>query len=326
MAAKSALSRDDFTEILSNYALGEYRASQPISAGTVQTNFLLQTTKGEFVFRYYENRSSKSILFEINLIRYLRNKHYPCPAPFKNRHGSYVNIYNAKPYVMFEFVEGYHIENPNESQRRQLIKKVAELHTITKNYRPINKAHRWNYSIELCEELAQREVRKIATPNAQEKLMWLRHELSNLRLPKSLPKGICHCDFHFSNILFKDGEFHALLDFDDANYTFLTFDLATLIDPFMSAFQWNTWNTFRKDEKVLDFKYSRDIIFEYIKYRPLNINEKRHFFDVYKLSIMFDCVWYFGRGDAIDFYERRKVEYLNAIGRDEFYNKLFGAE
>jgi hypothetical protein len=42
-----------------------------------------------------------------------------------------------------------------------------------------------------------------------------------------------------------------------------------------------------------------------------------------KLSILFDCVWYFARGDAEDFFERRKIEFLNALGRSEFYKRLF---
>jgi homoserine kinase type II len=323
MAVKTELSRSAFVEILTNYNLGEYRQSQPLTAGTVQTNFLIQTTKGNFVFRYYENRSKDSVSFEVNLVTYLRSKNYPCPAPFKNNHGMYIDTYNKKPYVMFEFVEGYHIEEPNESQKMQLIRKVAELQNITKNYRPFKRSHRWNYSIELCEALARKEAQRIATPNAKQKLTWFESELSKLSLPRSLPKGICHCDFHFSNVLFRDGMFHALLDFDDANYTFLAFDLATLIDPFISTFQWDTWSRFRKDENVLDFQAARKTVSEYIKYRPLNNNEKRHFFDIYKLSLMFDCIWYFERGDATDFYEKRKIEYLNIIGKHEFYNNVF---
>ena len=52
--------------------------------------------------------------------------------------------------------------------------------------------------------------------------------------------------------------------------------------------------------------------------------EKEYLFDVFKLSIMFDCVWYYERGQADDFFERRKIETLNTIGRKEFCRKLFG--
>jgi len=324
MAVKTNFSEKDFIVILSKYDLGEYKDSKPFTSGSVQTNFLLQTTKSKFVFRYYENRPKTSVLFESNLIKYLKNKRYPCPTLFKDRHGKFVNTYKGKPYIIFEFVEGEHLENPNEQQKKQLIQRVAELHNITINYTPAYKKYRWNYSTELCKELARKETKKINTKNSKKKLKWLEKELLKIKLPKSLPKGICHSDFHFTNVLFKNGRFNALIDFDDANFTYLIFDLASLINPFVKSLEWDTWSNFRKDENVFDFSEARKIVSEYIKYRPLSNNEKRYLFDVFKLSIMLDCIWRFERGDAEDFYEKRKIEYLDSLGRKEFYNQLFG--
>jgi len=323
MAAKTNFSKNDFVEILSNYDLGECKESKPFTTGAVQTNFLLQTTKGKFVFRYYENRLKDSVLFESDLIKYLKDKKYPCPAQFKNKHGKFVGTYKEKPYIIFEFIEGEHLENPNENQKRELIQKVAELQNITKSYKPVNKKYKWNYGIELCRRLAGKEAKKINAENSKEKLKWFEKELLKIKLPKSLPQGICHCDFHFTNVLFKDGRFNTLIDFDDANYTYLIFDLASLINPFVKSFEWDTWSKFRKDENVFDFSEAKKIVSEYMKYRPLSNIEKKHLFDVFKLSIMLDCVWRFERGEAADFYEKRKVESLNSLGRKEFYNQLF---
>ena len=70
MAVKTDFSEQQWREILSHYQLGEYKASQPIPQGNVQTNFFLHTTQGAFVFRYYENRSIGSVLFECHLWNY----------------------------------------------------------------------------------------------------------------------------------------------------------------------------------------------------------------------------------------------------------------
>lgn len=314
MSIKTRFSENDFQQILLNYNLGYFIKLEPITSGAVQTNYFLTTSKDKFVFRYHENRTKESVLFESNLIKYLKNKNYPCPAIIKNKHGKMVELYKNKPYVIFEFVEGKHIENPNEDQKVQLIQKAAELQNLTKNYRPINKKYRWNYSVELAGQLATREADKLETANVRAKLEWFKDKLTKLQLPQSLPKGICHCDFHFSNVLFKNDQLNALIDFDDANYTYLTFDLVGLIE----AAAWQ----FEKD-KVLNFKEARKVIDEYMKYRTLNNNEKRHLFDVYKLSILFDCIWRFERGNVKDFYEKRKTEFLDSVGREEFYNKLF---
>ncbi|MCK5073111.1 MAG: homoserine kinase [Bacteriovoracaceae bacterium] len=323
MAVKTNLCKDDLIQILSKYNLGKFRRSKLFDEGTVQTNILLKTTNGRFVLRYYENRSKDSVLFESNLIKYLKDKNYPCPTTYKNKNGDFVGVYNQKPYMIFEFIEGIHLKNPNRTQKNQLIQKVAQLQNITKNYKPANNNYRWNYDIKLCRALAKKEADKINSGNSRKKLKWHTRELAKLKLPITLPKGICHCDFHFSNVLFKDGKFNALIDFDDANYTFLMFDLVCLINPFIPSFLWNNWSTHTANDNVLDFREAKKTVSEYMKHRILNSNEKRHIFDLYKLGVLFDCVWYFERGDVKDFYEKRKIDHLNKLGREEFYNKIF---
>ena len=313
MAVKTPFSQSDFISILAQYDLGTYIDSEPITSGTVQTNFFIQTTRGKFVFRYYENRSRESVLFESHLLAYLKKHRYACPTPFKNLRGSFIGLYRQKPYVLFEFMEGQHIDCPNNHHKQQLIQKVAELHILTRKYRPRYKNHRWNYSVELCRSLAHAEATKINTKTAQEKFAWLDNQLSILQLPVSLPKGICHCDFHFSNVLFQKNQFVALLDFDDANYTFLLFDLVGLIESWAWSHQSN----------ALDFKEARIIVQSYTKYRPLSAVEQQHLYDVYKLSILIDMVWFFRRGDAKDFYEKRKVEFLGNVGRKQFIDLIF---
>ena len=56
---------------------------------------------------------------------------------------------------------------------------------------------------------------------------------------------------------------------------------------------WEIWSRFQKAEKVFDFNEARETVQEYCVYRPLSRNEKKHLFDIYKLTILFDCFWYF---------------------------------
>ena len=131
---------------------------------------------------------------------------------------------------------------------------------------------------DLCRELARAEAARLDTQNTYRKLAWLAHELSTLDLPPSLPKGICHCDFHFSNVLFQGEEFVALLDFDDANRTFLPFDLVGLVE---------SW-AWPDEAEALDLAEARRIVQAYGQHRPLSAAEQQHLYDVYKLSILFD--------------------------------------
>jgi len=313
MVVKTALTDDDFMRFLSLYNLGAYTQSEAIQQGTVQTNYVIQTTQGKFVFRYYENRSREAVLFESDLLAYLTEHHYPSPPQVKNTQGAYVGMYRHRPYVLFEFVEGQPIEHPSAHHWQQLVQKAAELQRLTEDFRSRHTPHRWNYDSDLCRTLAHEEATRINTKSARDKFAWLARELTALDLSSSLPKGICHCDFHFSNVLFQGDELAALLDFDDANYTFLQFDLVGLIE------YW-AWH---RDMDILDVARARSVVQEYMKHRPLSLIEQQHLYDVYKLSILFDCVWYFGRGSADDFREKRKIEALNQWGRQRFFDGLF---
>ncbi|MCJ7702758.1 MAG: hypothetical protein MUO62_14335 [Anaerolineales bacterium] len=113
--------------------------------------------------------------------------------------------------------------------------------------------------------------------------------------------------------MFREDQFVGLIDFDDANYTYLGFDLVCLID---------SW-AWPHSSECLDFAPGREIVQEYGKHRPLSALEQRHMYDLHKLSILFDCVWYFGRGQADDFYEKRKIEFLNDLGGEKYTDTLF---
>lgn len=325
MSELPAIDDDDVRRIASRYRIGPPRHMAALTQGTVQTTVLLTTAHGRFVLRHYrQNRSYEAVVFEANLITYLRRHGFPCPAVVPDGHGKRVGLYKGRPYALFEFIAGTHIEHPDSRQRHELIQKVAELQNLTRHYRPSYAKYRWNYGVELCETLADDAARKLGTADAQAKLAWYRQELHTLALPPCLPKGICHCDFHFTNVLYRDGNFCAVLDFDDANYTYLTFDLAFLIEPFVPSFRWDTWDRSAHVAAVFDFAQARETVSAYQQYRALSPVEKKYFFDVYKLSVLVDCLWYFGRGQASGFYERAKIDHLNRLGREAFRQAVFG--
>jgi homoserine kinase len=314
MAVKTLLTPQEMARILAGYDLGAYRHADGIGQGTVQTNLLLETTEGRFVFRYYENRSRDSVLFERDLLLYLGERDYPCPAPLPDRRGEYVGLHGGKPYVLFEFVAGHHVEHPSPRHRAQLVCWAAELQVVTEGFRSPYTPYRWNYEPALCRRLARAEAARLDTPAAREKLAWLERQAAALDLPPSLPRGICHCDFHFSNVLFCGDEFVALIDFDDANWTYLPFDLVGLVE----AWAWP------HTDDAPDLAEARRIVGAYQRHRPLGDVERWHLYDVYKLSILFDAIWFFARWEGDGFYEKRKIETLDRLGRQGFCEALFG--
>jgi homoserine kinase type II len=79
MALKTTISENDFSDILSHYDLGEYKGYKEFANGAGQTTVLLLTLKGKYVLRYYQNRTEKYVLFEVQLLNYLKDNNYPYP-------------------------------------------------------------------------------------------------------------------------------------------------------------------------------------------------------------------------------------------------------
>lgn len=224
-----------------------------------------------------------------------------------------MGLYQQTAYMIFPFVDGEAHTRLSPDQRRQITQLAARLNAITAYFRPVATPHRWNYNRDLVQRLSQQAAADQPTATAQAKLRWYAVQRQQLQLPPTLPHGICHCDFDPSNVLFKDNAIAALLDFDDANYTYLAFDLASLID----GFAWEFGADF-------DMEAAQHIATAYQAVRPLSLLEKQHIYDLHKLSILIDGIWFFRRGTATAWYEKVKIAHLEAIGREAYQAALVG--
>lgn len=315
MAVHTKFTKEDFNKITSDYDLGTFNNSKDFIDGTVQTNILLETTKGKYVLRYYEFRSEEYVLFEVNILKYFNQKNYPCAMPIENNHRKLIGNYKSKPYAIFEYIEGDHIKKPNPKQYDELVKHLAKLHIISKGYKPKYWESREGHDKKYCWETSQIEVKKFKSKTKEkEKLEWLKKELDKLEFPNSIPKGVCHCDFDISNLKFKDNKLTGVLDFDDACYTYLIYDVAALI---------YYWAWLR--EKEFDFTKARYLLEEYMKHRNLSQSEKKHIYDALKTVVFTYMAWLFYDGEKNNFINKSKerINWLNDIGREEFYRKLF---
>jgi homoserine kinase type II len=310
MAVKTLFSSNDFQSILAHYDLGDFQDWGSFKTGAVQTNLLLETSKGKAVLRYYESRTENYARFEMNVLAYLTQHDYPCPAPIKNKQGEYIGSYQNKPFGLLEFLEGEHSDR--ESHGGQIAAALGKLHTLTIDYKPEYFEARDTYDPASCIRNAMTGVKKIRSEfEANERLGWLKTELNRLQFPETLPKGVCHCDTHPSNFLYKANKLVAVLDFDDASYVYLLYDIANML------FFW-AW----PDKGELSFEKAKELLKVYEQHRKLTEEEKHHLFDVLQMVNFMGIGWFIDNDDIYT-NSRRKTEFLNALSREVFYTRLF---
>lgn len=228
MAVKTEFTNKEYIRILSRYSIGSLISSKPFTKGAVQTNILIITSKGKYVLRYYETRGKKYILCELAMLEYLHKHNYPAPMPIKNIHGKILGIYKNKHYAVFEYLDGKHIKKLNNAQKEEMLRYLAKLHTITTGYKPKYYQFRESHDEKYCLATCKKEYIKFKSKRmAEERLTYMKDKLSSLQLPKSLPKGIAHCDYDIANIKFIKNKLSGVLDFDDSCYTYLIYDVAS---------------------------------------------------------------------------------------------------
>jgi Ser/Thr protein kinase RdoA (MazF antagonist) len=265
------------------------------------------------VLRCYEIRDAAHADFETSLLEHLHARGFPSPRPIRNRRHTLVGSFNGKPYTVLELLEGIHVAEPEEAQLIEVVRAVARLHILTADLRLTNWEVVGAHTVDKCLHVAEKAAAAHADrTKAKLRLMWLRQELAALVLPDDVAKGVCHCDFHYTNMLFESGRFSWLIDFDDACYTHLICDIANFIDYWSPPYR-----------GIDDVTRTRRFLAEYEDVRPLSDLERLHIYDALKLQILLDSVWYFGRGDDDTFVEKKKVDALNALGRDGFHDLLW---
>jgi len=106
-----------------------------------------------------------------------------------------------------------------------------------------------------------------------------------------------------------------VLDFDDACYAFLIYDIGVIL---------LYWVRFY--EKKFNFNKAKKIIKIYKKYKPLSKLEKQHIFDAVKFAALMIMSWLmYDKWKGKDLFRilAKIVDEIDGIGREEFYKKIF---
>jgi homoserine kinase type II len=230
MAAYTELSRALIEELADDYGFGRISSIAPIRAGSVNSNYVLETSKGKFLLRIDEVKSEMEVKREIDLLAFLRKHSFPCPHPLQDRKGRFYREYRNKCLSMFRYHEGRAIapEKVRPTQLETIGRALGDLHVIGKGYK---KGIDNRFSFERIADLYMgvrgrlpNYFRKISR-TLDDEVEYLNHYLEG-----KLPKGVIHGDLFADNLLFRGERLVAVLDFEAACRGKFIFDIATAVN------------------------------------------------------------------------------------------------
>jgi homoserine kinase type II len=229
MAVYTEVGDEDLIAFIAEYDLGDVVSCKGIAEGVENTNYLLQTTLGQYILTLYEKRVKKSDLpFFLGLIEHLAAQDVSCPVPLHGRDGNALRQLCDRPAAMVSFLDGMWPRRIKPGHCSALGAALAQLHVAGDSY-PVERPNAlsvqaWRPLFDACAARAD-----TVSPGLSNILT---RELDHLEShwPEDLPTGVCHADLFPDNVFFIGGDLSGIIDFYFACNDFFAYDLAICLN------------------------------------------------------------------------------------------------
>lgn len=218
MAQYTICAAADLQLIADEYGLGQLRATSLLKGGQQNTNYLLDTTRGRFVYTITERHSTEKVEKLACLLQHLHRNGFPTSRVVPNKKGHYVTDWKGKPTMLKVYLEGEVITDLSDRQLQNLGQKMARLHSLPiPDYLPTA----LSYGRERFHELDRYD------PGSDFQL-WLQtvERYVEPYLKMDLPSALIHSDIFDNNLVVDPvSDSVIIMDFEEAAHYYRIFDL-----------------------------------------------------------------------------------------------------
>ena len=129
MAVYTDVGAEELAALLAGYDIGELLAYKGIAEGVENSNFLVHTSRGNFILTLYERRvAAGNLPFFLGLMEHLASRGITCPQPVKNKKGELLGKIAGRPAAIITFLDGMWIRRPSPGHCAALGTALAKLH------------------------------------------------------------------------------------------------------------------------------------------------------------------------------------------------------
>lgn len=233
----------ELAEVVEVFQLGALLRAQPISAGTINSNFELATETGRWFLRVNEGKAEADVAWEAQLVDALARGGVATPPPVPARDGRpYAALGGTGKWLSaFPWRSGHHLaaDQITPEIAAALGAALARFHAVGLEL-PVAWRRRSIYD---HDHLAARYAAFAATrdPQLVRAVGVLGEELAAASAAAAVRSrathGIIHGDLFRDNVLWHGGQLVAILDFEQASGGSLAYDLAVCINDWCWADQ-----------------------------------------------------------------------------------------
>lgn len=224
MASFTPLAHDDGVRIASAHGLGSLRAVVPIAAGTVNSNYFLDTDRGRVFVRLYEQQDVDGVAYEWQLLAHLGARGVPLPRRIEGPGPGALRV-GGRPVAVFEAVQGEDLcqARVTPERTRKVGAALARASLAGADF-GVRREGRFTFDdiVRLLDLASAAGRSELHAPIAR--LRALHAELT--ASAPALPRGVVHGDLFRDNVLWQGEQVVALLDWESASDGIVIYDLA----------------------------------------------------------------------------------------------------
>ncbi|HEX7388351.1 MAG TPA: homoserine kinase [Castellaniella sp.] len=233
MAVFTSVSDDDARALLQRYDLGELITLRGITAGIENTNYFLDTTRGQYVLTLFEVLTAAQLPFYIELMHHLATHGVPVPEPQTLKDGTRLTTLCGKPTAIVTRLSGGYEPEPGPDHCALTGRTLAQAHVAAQDF-GITQANLrglswWRETAPALQPFLSTDQKKLLASSLDEQVA-----LVESGALAHLPIGPSHCDLFRDNVLF-DGTFESphmggFIDFYFAGWDTWLFDVAVSVN------------------------------------------------------------------------------------------------
>lgn len=261
MAVYTEVSDEELEAFVAGYDIGEVTSFKGIAEGVENSNYLLQTDRGQYILTLYEKRTKPEDLpFFLDLMEHLAARGLACPTPLHGRDGAALRSLCGRPAAMVSFLTGMSARRLGLNHCAALGGAMAEMHLAGADFAQSRRndlsVAGWRPLFDLEKHRADEVKPGLAA--------FIAAELDALEQnwPTTLPSGLIHADLFPDNVFFHGDKVSGIIDFYFACTDALAYDIAICL---------NAW-CFEPDGSFNATK-ARLMLNGYRKVRPLSAEE-----------------------------------------------------
>ncbi len=225
MAVYTHLASEKLGELVARFGAGNLLSAKGIAEGVENSNYLVETDQGRFIFTIYEKRVDQADLpFFFALIDHLVKKGCPVPPALATATGDHVIIDDGKAMAMMAFMPGLSVSHPTADQARAVGHALGHMHGALCDFeliRPNSLGPQGWYDLAArCGDDLDQILPGLKARVADECAFLQDH------WPHDLPKSAIHADLFPDNVLMVGDTVGAIIDFYFACTEIRAWDLA----------------------------------------------------------------------------------------------------